>query len=188
MRQIWKNLHAFLQLNHPDCSQQILAACCTHVPQLLIGSEEDQRGCCRPLSCTTGSHKGLCCHQRRSQHSRYPNAQLLPVQQLHPLPCLCATSHSCIGPSPGLHGGLQVRGPLPPFGRGLQAAHATLQGPEDPQIALYAEQLADLLGCYTERLEEARTVLLEALEVSMVSVTLLWCLVLLASAPPFLRA
>ena len=57
----------------------------------------------------------------------------------------------------------------------------TLQGPEDPQALFYAEQLADLRGRNTERLGEARTVLLEALEVSMVSVNLLCCHVLLAS-------
>ena len=51
----------------------------------------------------------------------------------------------------------------------------TLQGPEDRQVVLYAEQLAELLACNTERLEEARTILLEVLEVSMVSVTLLCC-------------
>ena len=55
----------------------------------------------------------------------------------------------------------------------------TVQGPEDPQVVSVAEQLAELLVHYTERLEEARSLLQKALEVSMVSVTLLCCRVLL---------
>lgn len=58
----------------------------------------------------------------------------------------------------------------------------TVQGPEDPQVVFVAEQLAHLLRLCTERLEEARSLLQEALEVSMVSVTLLCCRVLLASS------
>ena len=55
------------------------------------------------------------------------------------------------------------------------------QGLEDPQVAFAAEALADLLGSHTERLGEARSLLQKALEVSMVSVTLLCCHVPLAS-------
>lgn len=56
-----------------------------------------------------------------------------------------------------------------------------LAGARRQQLVYVAEQLADLLGCQTERLEEARSLLQEALEVSMVSVTLLCCHVQLAS-------
>ena len=54
------------------------------------------------------------------------------------------------------------------------------QGLEDPQLVFAAEVLAYFLGSYTERLEEARSLLQKALEVSMVSVTFLCCRVLLA--------
>ncbi len=71
--------------------------------------------------------------------------------------------------------------PRPPHSRSLQAPHVTAQGPEDPQVVLAAEALAQLLGHHTERLGEARSLLQKALEVSMVSVTLRCCLVLLTS-------
>ena len=75
----------------------------------------------------------------------------------------------------------QGQSPHPPRSRSLQAAHVSLQGPEDPRLVFAAEALAELLGNYTERLGEARSLLQKALEVSMVRVTLLCCGVLLAS-------
>ena len=58
-----------------------------------------------------------------------------------------------------------------------------VQGPEDPQVDSLAGQLATLVFDYTTHLglEEARSLLQRALEVSMVSVTLLCCLVLVTS-------
>ena len=132
-------------------------------------------------------------HKGQSHRPLLP-PEALTAQQRQP-PC---TAAACAAPAPAallmcdlsqlhraqswmVHGDLQGHGPWPRHGRGLQATHVILQGPEDPQVILYAERLADLLGCYTERLEEARAVLLEVLEVSMVSVTLLCCRVPLAS-------